>query len=216
MSSHTEAKAGTGAIRRAVLRARLAPLLTWASIAAVVGFAAVFVLQAGLFAYLVPVTPPAPPTIENPDKITSDNSVITGRDSKDQPYKVTAKRAWQDPDNTKIIHLETMKAVLDQANGSSSTVVSDIAVYDSDTKKADLSGNVVLVRGDGTTARMDSATVYLKDQKLTSSVPVVVTSNDMIVHANGMEITNDGDDILFLNGVKTHFGGPPAKGDKSQ
>ncbi|MFT3989082.1 LPS export ABC transporter periplasmic protein LptC [Aestuariivirga sp.] len=216
MSSHTEADTSTGAIRQAVLRARIAPILTWISIAAVAGFAAVFVLQAGLFAYLVPATPPAPPTIDNPDKITSDNSVITGRDSKDQPYKVTATHAWQDPANTSIIHMKTMKAVLNQANANPSTVVSDTAVYNSDTKQADLAGNVVIVRGDGTTAKMDTAKVYLKEQKLTSNVPVVVTSNDMIVRANGMEITNDGDDILFLNGVKTHFGGPPAKGDSIQ
>ncbi len=52
---------------------------------------------------------------------------------------------------------------------------------------------------------MDKAHVVVEEKKLTSDAPVAVTLADGTIEANGLEITNDGKTILFLNGVKARF-----------
>ena len=78
-------------------------------------------------------------------------------------------------------------------------------IYDTKVKALDLAGNVVIVQKDRFTARMDKAHVVVEEKKLTSDVPVDVTFANGSVSANGIEITDDGTRILFLNGVKAAF-----------
>ncbi len=199
--------------RRAVARARLAPMLSWIAVAAGVVFAAVFLVQAGLFAYLVPVEKLASAGIDNPDQITSYDSTITGVDKENQPYELKAKRGWQDKVRPELIHLEDVAAKFRKASGEAYSMTSKTARYDSKIKEADLEGSVTITEANRFTATMEKAHVVVSDKKLTSNVPVKVVFGEGIVRANGMEITNGGADILFLNGVKAHFDGAPAKGD---
>jgi lipopolysaccharide export system protein LptC len=46
-----------------------------------------------------------------------------------------------------------------------------------------------------------------------SDTPVTVTFSSGSVSANGMQITDDGERILFLNGVRARFEAPQAEGD---
>ena len=43
------------------------------------------------------------------------------------------------------------------------------------------------------------------EKRLTSNVPVAVELTSGTINANGVEITNDGNNILFQNGVKAQF-----------
>ena len=45
----------------------------------------------------------------------------------------------------------------------------------------------------------------LEKKNLVSNVPVVVEMGAGTIHANGMQMSNDGNTILFLNGVKARF-----------
>ena len=78
----------------------------------------------------------------------------------------------------------------------------------------DLEGNVTIVEKDRFTATMDKAHVVVEEKKLTSDVPVDVQFTSGSIQANGVQITDDGRHILFLNGVKARFSqGSTAQGE---
>ena len=52
---------------------------------------------------------------------------------------------------------------------------------------------------------MDKAHVIVGEKRLASNTPVDVELASGTIKANGVEITNDGNNILFLNGVKARF-----------
>ncbi len=206
-------RAEAGAARRAILRARLAPLLSWAAVLVALGFVAAFLFQAGLFAILVPREKVVAPPIENPDQVSSEDSTLSGVDRDNQPYAVKAVHAWQDTSRPELVHMEKVTANFHKASGEAYDLTANTARYDTKLKELDLAGSVVIAQHDRFTARMEQAHVAVGDKKLTSNVPVAVEFADGTIHANGMQIINDGADILFLNGVKAHFGVSEATGE---
>ncbi len=64
-------------------------------------------------------------------------------------------------------------------------------------------------------ARMAKAHVVVEQKSLTSDVPVDVTMGGGTIKANGLQITDDGARILFLNGVKARFRADAEKGDQT-
>ena len=217
MSSLTrqDTPASARAARRAVAKARLAPMLSWIAALAGLAFVVVFLVQAGLFAYLVPREKLATPDVDNPEQISSYDSTITGVDKNNQPYELKAKRGWQDKARPELIHMEEAAANFRKSTGEAYKVTSNAARYDSKLKEADLEGDVAITQANRFTATMERAHVAVRDKKLTSDVPVEVTFGGGTIRANGLQITNDGANILFLNGVKAHFETLPATGDTS-
>ncbi len=210
-----DAEGNARSVRGAVLKARLASIFSWVAAAAGLAFVVAFLLQAGLFAYLVPAEKVTPPVVENPDQTTSRDSTISGVGKDNQPYEVHARRSWQDKDKTDLIHLEDVTARFHKPEGKVYDVVSKMAHYDSKLKEIDLAGKVIISEAGRFSARMEKAHVDVRAKKLTSDVAVEVTSGTSIIVANGLQITDDGANILFLNGVKAHFGAAPEKGDTS-
>lgn len=206
-------RAEAGAARRAILRARLAPVLSWAAVLLALGFVAAFLLQAGLFAILVPREKVVAPPIENPDQVSSEDSTLSGVDHENQPYEVKAVHAWQDTTRPELVHMENVTARFHKSTGEAYDLAAKTARYDTKLKELDLAGSVVITQADRFTARMEKAHVAVGEKKLVSDVAVAVAFADGTIHANGMQIINDGADILFLNGVKAHFGASPTTGE---
>jgi hypothetical protein len=55
----------------------------------------------------------------------------------------------------------------------------------------------------------------LEKKNLVSNVPVVVEMEAGTINANGLQVSNDGNNIKFLNGVKALFNQTMTKGDKT-
>lgn len=206
MSSHTSQA------RRALLRARLARGLSWLAAALGLGLVLVFLTQAGLFSALLPKEPPPAPSAQ-PDQISATDSTVSGIDREKQPYQVQARRGWQDEKIPTLVHLEAPEGRFRRAAGAEYTIRAESGLYDTETKKLDLSGNVLLEQMDRFKARMGSASIVVEEKRLDSEGAVSVTFGSGTVNANGLQITDDGARILFLNGVKARFEAPPAKGD---
>ena len=63
---------------------------------------------------------------------------------------------------------------------------------------------------------MDTAHIAVKEKKLVSYSPVIVELSDgSTIAAKALQITNDGDDILFFDGVRARFKSRGSKGDDS-
>lgn len=198
---------------RARRRAVMAPLLSYASVGLAAAIAIAFFYQAGMFEALVPKEAPAPPKIDNPEQISAKESTVNGLDREQQPYEIAAESALQDKDAPNKVHLDRVTGKFRRTSGEVVEVEARKALYDSDTKLLDLDGDVRIVSKGRFTALMDKARVITENKALTSSVPVDVDFGSGTVHANGIEITNDGKRIVFLNRVKAIFKSAAKQGD---
>ncbi len=214
MSSRIDAihRVPRGRTARAAARSRLAPYVSGAFALVVLALAAVFFYQAGTFTAKPKATDV--PSLA-PDQVTITSSTITGLDKEQQPYSISAKTAVQDKDRPNLITLDAVQGATSRPNGEAITFQSDKGLYDSDGKTLDLEKDVVITSQDRFTARMDKAHVIVGEKRLTSRTPVLVELNSGTINANGVEITNDGNNILFLNGVKAHFKSGSSKGDST-
>ena len=203
----------TKAARRAVRTATLSRLLSWLAAAIGLGFVIAFLAQAGLFRALMPQQAAPPPPAVEPDRITAGVSTVNGIDDEKQPYQVTARRGWQDGKTPNLVHLEEPVGVFRRASGTKYTITGTTGLYDTKIKSLDLDGNVVLEQEGRFKARMDKANIAVKEKRLTANTPVSAQFGSGTVDANGMQITDDGARILFLNGVKARFTAAEGKGD---
>ena len=208
MSSPTETAAA-----RALRWAKFSRLLSWLAILAGSAVVVAFLVQAGFFASLVPREAPPPPPVVAPDQVHATESTVNGMDRENQPYEVKARHGWQDDKTPNLVHLEIVDGTFHKANGAEYALNADTGLYDTDVKVLDLAGNVHLEQKGRFTAVMGKAHVVVEEKKLTSSSPVVATFGSGTVKSNGLQITDDGARILFLNGVKAQFNAPDAKGD---
>ena len=208
MSSPTNSAAS-----RALRFASLSKVLSWAAAAVGLAFVVLFLVQAGLFQSLVPDKPETDAPPPNPDQITASESTVNGLDNEKQPYEVKAARGWQDEQTPSLVHLETVEGKFRRASGAAFTLTARTGLYDTKVKELDLQGDVTIVQIDRFTAVMDRAHVVVEEKKLTSDVPVDVNFTNGSIKANGLQITDDGAHILFLNGVKARFSQAAAKGD---
>lgn len=196
-------------------RARLAPLLSGLALAFGLGLMAVFFIQAGLLSALIPKPKPIPPAVEMPEQISGSNARIAGFDRENQPYEVTAKKGYQDKENADLVHMQDLTGRFQRPSGQSFTLFSETGLYDSKGKEMDLEGNVRIVEAGRFTATMAKAHVGLEQKNLVSNVPVVVETSTGTITANGMQVSNDGNNIKFLNGVKAKFRGSAINGDNA-
>ncbi|HUQ35014.1 MAG TPA: LPS export ABC transporter periplasmic protein LptC [Aestuariivirga sp.] len=200
----------------AARRARLAPILSWAALAFGLGLVIVFLVEAGFFSALGPKPKSAPLTVEMPDQIAGAFARIGGFDRENQPYVITAKKGYQDKESAELVHLEDLTGTFHRKSSQPFELFSKTGLYHSKAKKMDLEGNVRIVEKGRFTATMAKAHVELQNKNLVSDVPVVVEMEAGTINANGLQVSNDGNNIKFLNGVKARFNQTMTKGDNPQ
>lgn len=215
MSSHTEIQPDNTdeLLLAAARRARLAPILSWAVLAFGLGLVIVFLLQAGFFSALRPKIAPPPLTVEMPDQISGAFARISGLDRENQPYVITAKKGYQDKETAELVHLEDLTGTFQRKSRQPFELFSKTGLYHSKAREMDLEGNVRIVEKGRFTATMAKAHVGLEKKNLVSNVPVVVEMETGTITANGLQVSNDGNNIKFLNGVKARFNQKLTKGD---
>ncbi len=217
MSSHTEIQPDNTdeLLLAAARRARLAPMLSGAALALGLGLIILFFAQAGFFSALRPASKPAPPTVEMPEQIAGSFARISGFDRENQPYVITAKKGYQDKETVDLIHMEGLTGTFQRKSGQSLELFSNAGLYNAKVKEMHLDGNVRIVENGRFTATMAKAHVELEKKNLVSDVPVVVEMEAGTIQANGLQVSNDGNNIKFLNGVKARFDETAKKGDST-
>ena len=191
-----------------------ARLFTWFTAASFLALVAFFILEAGIFSSNIPTAGnfPKAPDVETPAQISVSRSRYEGADKQGQPYWVEAESALQDKNNSDLVRLEKVTAEMRRASGEIISVDANIADYENKQRFIDLSGDVRIASPGSYDARMQKARVTLADKSLLSEVPVAVTFASGKIDANGMKITNDGERIVFFNGVKAQFDANAQKG----
>lgn len=214
MTANHQSEAETGASGWLAPQHRRVRVVSWALIAIAGGLIAFLVVRIGMFEPAAPRRAPAVAGEPVSDKIVVTTSTVTGFDRDDQPYTLTAATAVQDGSEPNRVHLETVTGALRRRSGEMVNIAARTALYDSKAETLDLVGDVKLEDG-RFVADMAKAQVTLDDKRFRSTVPVVVTFNGGEITAGGLEITDDGQRVLFFNRVKAQFR-PATKEDRRQ
>lgn len=194
-----------GRARRAVSRARFAPLLGLA--AGIIGFGVVgaFLTQS-IFTNVEAPKPNAPATPTKVEKVVSGQaSKITGYDKNKQPFELAALNGVQDSTNLDLVHLQTVTGTFHRSDGGAIGLASNAAEYDSNTKLLSMQGKVTLKEEGRYTAYMDAASVNVDDHSLVSKTPVKVDTSTGTVEADSMTVGPYGGRIIFKGRVKAVF-----------
>ncbi len=194
-----------------------ARILRWASritIALTLGLVLMFVLQIARFDALRPPKRSASEEAPPASQITAERSTIAGFDNEQQPFAVDARTAEQDAEKSNIVHLTAVDGRLRKTDGTVMTVTASRGIYDTDIKVLDLKGDVKLASTGKFVASMDKARVFMEQKKLYSDVPVTVSLKHGTIAAGGVEITDQGNRILFFNRVRTTYTASDSTGDR--
>ncbi len=195
-------------------RMQPAAIASWLTLALAIAFFILFLVQAGTFSSFSDYPEPAPVKDVTQEKVIVSSSSISGFDREKQPYTINSQSAVQDPERANIINLKTISGRLRKSDGTQYSFDAKTGVYDSDSKTLDLAGDVHIISSGRFVATMPSARVSLQDKQLTSDAQVVVQFDNGDIVANGVRITNDGKDILFVNGVRAHVLSAASKENK--
>ena len=196
-------------------RYRRARIASWALFGLAAALAAVFVVHIVRFESAAPTRTAAETAAPVSTEVVVTDSRVTGFDRERQPYSVTAESAVQDSAQPNRVHLKGVAGELNRASGDTLGLAARTALFDSKTEVLQLEGDVTLVSAGRFVAEMTKADVTLTDKRLRSQGPVSVTFDRGRITAGGLEISEDGNRVVFFDRAKVTFG-PPAKDDKLQ
>jgi lipopolysaccharide export system protein LptC len=189
--------------------------VSWGLFGLAGALAAVFVAHIAKFEATMPSRPEAQADAPASHQVVVTHSTLTGYDDSRQPYSVTAASAVQDASQPNRVHLTTVAGELHRRSGDAFSLAARTALFDSKTEVLELEGEVELVAAGRFVAAMDKAAVTLNDKRLRSQSPVSVRFGRGAITAGGLEITEDGNRVVFLDRVKVVFE-PQTKGDMLQ
>jgi LPS export ABC transporter protein LptC len=193
--------------RRAQNRAILARILGYALVLACGGGLAAVLVQTGLFQQLLS---PGERRIELKDLTivtTARDTKVTGIDKSRQPYEVTAKTAYQDQDNQRLLHLEMVAGKFTRSNDDRIDVTSNLAAFNTRTNHLVLEGKVVMRGSDASVITMDKAAVDINAGRMESQSAVHVVSGSSVITADHLQVDNNGETFKFTGRVKASIGG---------
>lgn len=191
-------------------------VLNWLALALTAGLLLTFLIQAGLFESLTQTKQLAQPKDVTREKVIVKTSTVKGFDGEEQPYKIDAVSAAQDPDQPNIIGLDKVTGELRKSSGQVFSIAADNGIYNSHTRTLDLKDNVIIESKDRFVARMPTARITLEKKELFTDDHVVVTLKTGDITANGLRITDNGKNITFLNRVKAKLRQAAEKGNKQE
>ncbi|MCW2309653.1 LPS export ABC transporter periplasmic protein LptC [Rhodobium gokarnense] len=146
------------------------------------------------------------------DGIVMANPRLSGHDKQNRSYEVTADRAVQSLANPKIITMEKIGARVELGDGSWATFRAVEGVFDGTKETLSLTDRITIDSSLGYQATLDGAEVNFKDGVVTSADPFSLTSEKGTIEAGRLEVKDDGQTILFGDGIKMTLN--PAAGEK--
>jgi len=131
------------------------------------------------------------------DEARARNLSISGFDRHDQPFTITASQAIQEDPGGDTVVLEGPSADITLNDGVWLAASADSGHFNRKTDVLQLSGSVDLFHDGGFELRTDEASVDLKNGIAWSHSPVEGTGPQGTLHAEGLEVRERGERVLF-------------------
>ncbi|MGL4325533.1 MAG: LPS export ABC transporter periplasmic protein LptC, partial [Beijerinckiaceae bacterium] len=136
-------------------------------------------------------------------KITMDAPKLQGYKKDSRPYEVKASSAAQHIKTPHIIELNNLDANVAMGPDGSAHLTAPTGVFDSQKETLNLKSDVRVVTNTGYDIRMKSAQAEFKSGHVQTDQPVEVDMNDGRIRADGLEIIDNGKQIVFTGRVRT-------------
>ncbi len=194
-------RAATASVR---WRKKVLLAMVWGCAAFVIALALTFLIYSGLFEGDVEKAPVNEREIA--DTVNVGDLKFTGFDKKNQAYSIIADSAEQDEERPNIIYLNQVRAEMKlRRSGDVIFVTADRGTYDTEAETVRLENNVKLKSTSGYTADLRIADIGLKEGRVQSDEPVVVSMSRGTIWSNGLEMWDKGKRILFKNRIRVLF-----------
>jgi lipopolysaccharide export system protein LptC len=126
-------------------------------------------------------------------------------------YDVTADSARQDAKATEIMYLDNIRGKLTTQQGEHTILTAPNGVYNNKAEEMRFDNGALVTRDNGMTATFQTATVYMKLQKVISNTPVTVRLHDSKIDAQTMVLFTAEQRAIFEGNVKVHLERTPAE-----
>ncbi len=163
-----------------------------------------FVVAARLAAPGGPDFSVARTTIER-NAIVMDQPVLTGYDSDNRQYRISADRAVQNLATPDRVRLEGIRAEVTVEGRGGAVVTARGGDYDNTRGTLALYGGLALDSDDGIRVRMKNADIDFASGSLVSKNPVTVIYQDSETTADAMTATDGGNVIVLIGRVQTRL-----------
>ncbi|MBB3235580.1 LPS export ABC transporter periplasmic protein LptC [Phyllobacterium endophyticum] len=139
--------------------------------------------------------------IENGMRVMT-NPNLDGFTKDNLPYKVSAVRALQEVGNNNVISLEGINAKIPLGKELRAEVTTKSGVYDNANQQLKLDSAITLTTSDGITALLQSATIDMAGNAMSTDDPVSIKNGRSSIAADSMRITESGKVITFEKRVR--------------
>ena len=143
-------------------------------------------------------------TIER-NAIVMDHPVLTGYDSDNRKYRVSADRAVQNLTSPDKVRLEIIRAEVAVEGRGGAVVTAKGGDYDNTDSTLALYGGLTLNSDDGIQVRMKNADIDFARRALVTRNPVTIIYQDSQTTADSMAATEGGKVIVFEGRVQTRL-----------
>jgi lipopolysaccharide export system protein LptC len=134
---------------------------------------------------------------------------LSGFKGTEHSYEVVADRAVQDLANPKVVRLENIAAEFGLTSDVRISLDATTGVFDGDKEMLELTDGITVSSTDGYAAKLDQAHIDFRGRTLASQGPVEIRSNEGLVRARELSVTDRGKKIVFSGGVSVTYM-PPA------
>jgi lipopolysaccharide export system protein LptC len=135
-------------------------------------------------------------------KIVMELPRLTGFTTDSRPYEMIAHTAMQDLTRPDILELKDIDAKVETKDGQHVTIKSINGIYDTKGEVLKLNNHITLSTASGYEGRLSEATVHVASGRVVSESPVEVKLPNGMLHANRLEVTENGAVVVFGRGVE--------------
>jgi lipopolysaccharide export system protein LptC len=139
------------------------------------------------------------------NSVVMEKPQISGFEGTRRAYEVKANRAVQALGNPKVVTFEQIAAKIGMEDAGTATVDAELGVFDGNNDTLQLSEGIAIKTTTGYWATFEEAAIDLHAGSLTSDQPIEIRTDQGTIRANGVEITDHGKRIAFLNGVSVTY-----------
>jgi lipopolysaccharide export system protein LptC len=134
-------------------------------------------------------------------KITMEQPRLTGYTRDSRAYEIVARSASQDITKPETMELHELNAKIDMQDKSTVRMTAVRGTYDSKTDILKLVERILLTSSNGYEGQLTEAVIDIKRGHVVSEKPVVLKTEDAVLNANRLEMSDNGQLMRFDGGV---------------
>lgn len=147
------------------------------------------------------------------DHLMMANPKYAGAGKDGSRHAVRARSAETDLLSQKLVKLTAIEGELMQLSGTQIDLTATRGTYDQETGVLELHEQIDVKSTDGMTAKLTSATVYTKENRIVSNEPITATSTSGSIRAKAMEMATQRRVATFTGDVAVRMTPPPPSPD---